>query len=282
MRESGRAKYTCSKMQLDCGTPLANCRLVTPSSVTITSSPGCTSRMNSARSRSKAQLSLANTIVSGPSGFTIRAMESGRNPRGSRAAKIRSRVIITIENAPSTCASESAIASTSVAAFECAISCTIISESDVVWKYAPSRSSRARRLPRFTRFPLCAIAINPLVESTRIGCAFSSAESPVVEYRVCPMAIGPGSFSSTSSVKISETSPMPLMLARCCPSAVAIPADSCPRCCSAYSARYACRAASGCPWMATTPHSSRSFGSSSTAAAAMSIPRSSAARRCSS
>ena len=57
----------------------------------------------------------------------------------------------------------------------------MISESLVVWKYAPSRSSRARRLPRFTRLPLCAIAIRPRVESTRIGCAFSSAESPVVE-----------------------------------------------------------------------------------------------------
>ena len=41
-------------------------------------------------------------------------MESGRKPRGSRAAKMRSRVIMTMENAPSTCESESAMASTSV------------------------------------------------------------------------------------------------------------------------------------------------------------------------
>ena len=61
------------------------------------------------------------------------------------------------------------------------MSCTMISESDVVWKYAPSRSSLARTLPRLTRLPLCAMAIRPLVESTRMGCAFSSAESPVVE-----------------------------------------------------------------------------------------------------
>ena len=64
----------------------------------------------------------------------MRPMESGRKPCGSRAAKMRSRVIITIENAPSICESESAMASTSDPALECAISCTMISESDVVWK----------------------------------------------------------------------------------------------------------------------------------------------------
>jgi hypothetical protein len=42
---------------------------------------------------------------------------------------------------------------------------------------------------------------------------------------------GPGSLASTSSVKISETRPMPLMLARRWPSAEAMPADSWPRCC---------------------------------------------------
>ena len=40
----------------------------------------------------------------------MRPMESGRKPRGSRAAKMRSRVIITMEKAPSTCESESAMA----------------------------------------------------------------------------------------------------------------------------------------------------------------------------
>ena len=58
----------------------------------------------------------AKTMVSGPSGFLMRPMESGRKPRGSRAAKMRSRVIMTMENAPSTCESESAMASTSVPA----------------------------------------------------------------------------------------------------------------------------------------------------------------------
>ena len=52
-------------------------------------------------------------MESGPSAFFMRPMESGRKPRGSRAAKMRSRVIITMEKAPSTCESESAMASTS-------------------------------------------------------------------------------------------------------------------------------------------------------------------------
>ena len=73
-------------------------------------------------------------MVSGPSGFLMRPMESGRKPRGSRAAKMRSRVIITMEKAPSTWESESAMASTSVPAREWAMSWTMISESEVVWK----------------------------------------------------------------------------------------------------------------------------------------------------
>ncbi len=96
------------------------------------SSPGSTSRSYLARSRSKAHVSEAKTTVSGPSGFEIRPIESGRKPCGSRAAKMRSRVIMTIEKAPSTWRSESAMASTSVVAWECAMSWTMISESLVV------------------------------------------------------------------------------------------------------------------------------------------------------
>ena len=72
--------------------------------------------------------------MSGPSGLMMRPMESGRKPCGSRAAKMRSRVIMTIEKAPDTWRSESPMASMSVLALECAISCTMISESLVVWK----------------------------------------------------------------------------------------------------------------------------------------------------
>ena len=61
------------------------------------------------------------------------------------------------------------------------MSWTMISESEVVWKIAPSRSSRVLELPRLTRLPLCAMAMRPLVDSTEMGCALSSAESPVVE-----------------------------------------------------------------------------------------------------
>ncbi len=39
----------------------------------------------------------------------------------------------------------------------------------------------ARISAAFTRLPLCASAIVPLLHSTWIGCAFSSAESPAVE-----------------------------------------------------------------------------------------------------
>ena len=98
-------------MQLDCGTPLAYWRLVTPSSVTMTSSPGSTSRSYSARSRSKAQVSRGEDDGVGRRRDSVmRPMESGRKPRGSRAAKMRSRVIMTMEKAPSTWASESAMA----------------------------------------------------------------------------------------------------------------------------------------------------------------------------
>ena len=54
----------------------------------------------------------------------------GAEAAGSRAAKMRSRVIMTTEKAPSICESESAMASTSVVACECAMSWTMISESD--------------------------------------------------------------------------------------------------------------------------------------------------------
>ena len=121
-------------------------RLVRPSSDTMTSSPGLTSRSYLAWRRSKAQVSDANTNVSGaPPMPAIRPMESGRKPWGSRAAKIRLRVIMTMEKAPSTWASDSAMQSTSIDWRECAMSCTMISVSEVVWKSAPSRSSLCSR-----------------------------------------------------------------------------------------------------------------------------------------
>ena len=62
----------------------------------------------------------------------MRPMERGRKPCGSRAAKMRLRVIMTMEKAPSTWASESAMQSTRVEQWEWAMSWTMISESEVV------------------------------------------------------------------------------------------------------------------------------------------------------
>ena len=51
----------------------------------------------------------------------ILPIESGRKPRGSRAANMRSELIMTSENAPSTRRSASAIASGRVCSLESAI-----------------------------------------------------------------------------------------------------------------------------------------------------------------
>ena len=53
--------------------------------------------------------------------------------------------------------------------------------------------------------------ILPLLQSIMIGCAFSNALSPAVEYRVCPIEALPGNLFNTSGLKISSTSP----IARC-------------------------------------------------------------------
>jgi hypothetical protein len=83
-----------------------------------------------------ARLAEAKMMVSAcRSAFFIRPIESGLNPRGSRAAKIRSRVIITIENAPSTLARATPQSHPqALQRWECAMSWTMISESLVVWK----------------------------------------------------------------------------------------------------------------------------------------------------
>src|ERR1700722_12204789 len=82
IRLSGRAKYTCSKMQLACRMPVAYSTELTPSRVTITTSPGRTSRSYLARSRSKAQVSEAKTTVSGPRGIGKAAKGEGQKAIG--------------------------------------------------------------------------------------------------------------------------------------------------------------------------------------------------------
>ena len=111
----------------------------------------------------------------------MRPMDSGRKPRGSRTANTRSRVIITKENAPSIRRSASAIASGSVCSLDCAIRCTMTSVSEVVWKMEPCAPVVRGCHCALTRLPLWASAIMPLLQSTMMGCALSSAESPVVE-----------------------------------------------------------------------------------------------------
>ena len=132
--------------------------------------------------KSKAQVSDAKTKVSGCTVFAGDAAH-GEGPEavGSRAAKMRLRVIMTMEKAPSTSERASAMQSTRVLQGEWAMSWMMISESEVVWKTAPSRSRRARDWPRLTRLPLWAMARRPLVDSTLMGWALSRAESPVVE-----------------------------------------------------------------------------------------------------
>src|SRR4051794_17386790 len=73
------------------------------------------------------------------------------------------------------------------------------------------------------------------------------------------MAIRPGSFAITSSLKTSLTWPISLETRIWTPSLAAIPALSCPRCCNAYRPRYASFDASGWPKMPKTPHSSRNL-----------------------
>jgi hypothetical protein len=111
------------------------------------------------------------------------------------------------------------------------------SVSLLVWKMEPRCSSLRRHSLAFVRLPLCATAILPLLQSIMIGWTFNSALSPAVEYRVWPMALLPGSFDSTRGWKISSTSPMALCIYRSWPVLDTIPADSCPRCCNAYSPR---------------------------------------------
>ena len=83
MTESGRAKYTYSKMQLARLRGSTPCSEVTPSLLKRTISPGSTSRTYSAPTMSKPQVSLETTQPR-PSGSL--PMHSGRMPLGSRNA----------------------------------------------------------------------------------------------------------------------------------------------------------------------------------------------------
>jgi len=84
---------------------------------------------------------------------------------------------------------------------------------------------------------------------------FDSTELPAVEYRVCPIATLPGSSRRTDGGNTSCTRPMPRWQRTSPPISIAtIPADSCPRCWSAYRPKYASSAAFSTPYTPMTPH----------------------------
>ena len=70
--------------------------------------------------------------------------------------------------------------------------------SVVLLKIDPSISIRRRSSTAFTRFPLWATAIFPILQSTRSGWMLTMLESPIVEYRLWPIAMRPGSFARIS------------------------------------------------------------------------------------
>src|SRR5262249_45895870 len=148
---------------------------------------------------------------------------------------------------------------------------TSVSEED--WNTAPSRSSSSRRASAFTMLPLWAMATGPCAGLALIGCALRTLELPPVEYRTCPMARWPGSRRRRSRLKTSATHPIAFSTWKARPSVAAMPADSWPRCCSAYSPRYATLAAS--EWFHTpkSPHSSWNLSSRSRAAVSADVTR---------
>ena len=91
----------------------------------------------------------------------------------------------TIEKAPRSRGSTSAIASSTQSAGSLAIIAAMISESEVELNVTPRSSSSSCSSSALIRLPLCASATSrrePLVPSERCtGCEFSHALEPVVE-----------------------------------------------------------------------------------------------------
>ena len=84
------------------------------------------------------------------------------------------------------------------------------------------------------RLPLCPRARLADGVARNVGWAFSHTEAPDVEYRQCPIARCPRSVFSAPSSNTCGTRPMSLTTTIVSPLLTAIPADSWPRCCSAY------------------------------------------------
>ena len=96
----------------------------------------------------------------------------------------------------------------------------------------PSMAASSRVLIRFPLWPSARLV---LPVDRKVGCALAQTEAPVVEYRQCPTAMCPRSVVREGSSKTWATSPISLCTMMRLPSLTAMPADSCPRCWSAYS-----------------------------------------------
>src|ERR1022692_2601730 len=173
----------------------------------------------------------------------------------------------TSENAPCTCGSTaSAFASMLAGPLPAAAGPAAVPEanSEVRTSVSEVAVPAPRGLPAMAasssvliRLPLWPSARLTDGVARKVGCAFSQTDDPVVEYRQCPTAMCPRSVLSTDSLKTWATRPMSLKTTILLPSLTAIPADSWPRCCSAYRPKYASFAtSSSCVQTPNTPQAS--------------------------
>ena len=125
-----------------------------------------------------------------------------------------------------------------------AISAAMASVSELECRRTPSACSSARSSVVLVRLPLCPRAIVWPWPWRTTGWAFCQTVEPVVEYRAWPMAMRPGRPDSLGSSNTWLTRPMSFIAVTRVPSETAMPADSCPRCCSAYSPKKVSRATS--------------------------------------
>ena len=152
-----------------------------PRSVSVTTSPGWTSRKNVAPIRSNAHDSLATQYAGRPpAGSSIIPSASGRRPCGSRNATTDSSVSTTVEKAPRRRGSTSATASSIRSAGWVASSAAMISESEVDLNGTSRPRNSAWSSTALIRLPLWASA-SVRLSSRTIGCVFSHSEAPVVE-----------------------------------------------------------------------------------------------------
>jgi hypothetical protein len=142
----------------------------------------------------------------------------------------------TSENAPRTRGSAASALSATLALRGSANSAVSTSVSEVPtgprhWSAAPSTIAASSSV--LMRLPLWPSARLPDAVERKVGWAFSQTEAPLVEYRQWPTAMWPRNVDRTDSSKTWATRPMSLYTTIRAPSLTAMPADSCPRCCSA-------------------------------------------------